>query len=178
MNMMKKLACALALCVALPCGASAAELAVLDVAKVYTESKAAKAADKHLADVRAVLQKGMADLEKSLENRKLTKQERENELAAGLRVLERQMQIEMQAARAVVHEMMVDAVKNWRKKKSAAVIAKQQLIDFNPKLDITDTVIKSMNAKQPKFGDMPVVKINDPQPDKKDEKKDAKPAKK
>ena len=99
MNMLKKLACALALCAALPCASLAADIAVVDVARVYAESKAAQEADAHVNKVRAVLQQGMADLEKNLDARKLSKKEREAELASGLRVLERQMQLEIQAAR-------------------------------------------------------------------------------
>lgn len=162
MTTLKKLACALALCMALPCGARAADIAVLDVARVYAESKAAQEADVHVNKVRAVLQQGMADLEKNLDARKLSKKEREAELASGLRVLERQMQLEIQAARGVVNEMMTKAVKDWRKKKNVAVLARQQVIDYSPKLDITDSIIKSMNTQKPKFGDMPVVKISNP----------------
>ena len=168
MNMLKKLVCALALCAALPCGAQAADIAVVDVARVYAESKAAQEADAHVNKVRAVLQQGMASLEKNLDERKLSQKEREAELNAGLRVLERQMQLEIQAARKVVHDMMTAAVQDWRgKKKSVAVLARQQLIDYSPKLDITDSIIKGMNAKTPQFGAMPVVKINDAKAEKK-----------
>ena len=168
MNMLKKLACALALCAALPCASLAADIAVVDVARVYAESKAAQEADAHVNKVRAVLQQGMADLEKNLDARKLSKKEREAELASGLRVLERQMQLEIQAARNVVHEMMTAAVKDWRgKKKNVAVLARQQVIDYSPKLDITDSIIKGMDAKTPKFGAMPVVKISDGKGEKK-----------
>ena len=167
MRMLKNLVCALALCAALPCASLAADIAVVDVARVYAESKAAKEADAHVNKVRAVLQQGMADLEKNLDARKLSKKEREAELGSGLRVLEQQMQLEIQAARNVVHEMMTAAVKDWRKKKSVAVLARQQLIDYSPKLDITDSIIKSMNAKKPKFGAMPVVKISDGKGEKK-----------
>ena len=79
------LACALALCAALPCGAQAADIAVVDVARVYAESKAAQEADTHVNKVRAVLQQGMASLEKNLDERKLSQKEREAELNAGLR---------------------------------------------------------------------------------------------
>ncbi len=161
MNMLRYLSLAFVLC-ALLAGAStasAAELYVVDVAKVYSESVAAKKADDHLAEVQAVLQKGFSDLEKRVEKEK--KEERERELAAGRAVLERQMQIEIQAAREAVHAVMLEAVKEWRKKKGGAVIAKQQLLDCSPKMEITAAIIKAMDKKTPKFRALPVVSFKD-----------------
>ena len=169
MKLMKFLSAMLVLCgllLSAPSEASAARTGVVDVNKVYTESKAAKEADAHLAKVRAVLQQGLVDLEKRMA--KAPKEERERELAAGGRVLERQMQIEIQAARQVVHEAMMEAVRKWRKSKGDVVLARQQVLDYAPKLDITDTVISSMNKKKVKFSALPVVSFKD---DKKSEKK-------
>lgn len=161
MTMLKYLSLAFVLCAFLAGAstASATPLYVVDVAKVYSESETAKKADAHLAKVQAVLQKGFTDLEKRVE--KAAKEERERELAAGRAVLERQMQIELQAAREAVHAVMLEAVKEWRKKKGGAVMAKQQLLDFSPKMEITGTIIKAMDKKTPKFRALPVVSFKD-----------------
>ena len=102
--MFRYLILALAACtlLAAPAEALAARTGVVDVEKVLTDSSAAKAANEHLAKVQAVLQKGFADLEKRVAKAK--KDERERELEAGRRVLERQMQIELAAARAVARD--------------------------------------------------------------------------
>ena len=87
---------------AAPAEALATRTGIVDVEKVLNDSAAAKAANEHLAKVQAVLQKGFNDLEKRME--KASQEERERELEAGRRVLERQMQIELQAARSVVSQ--------------------------------------------------------------------------
>ena len=150
---------------AAPADALATRTGIVDVEKVLNDSAAAKAANEHLAKVQAVLQKGFNDLEKRMEKAK--KEERERELEAGRRVLERQMQIELQAARAVVSQHMLEAVKEWRKSKGGVVLAKAQVLDYSPKLDITDTVITSMDKKPMQFSALPVVSFKDKEEDKK-----------
>ena len=150
---------------AAPAEALATRTGIVDVEKVLNDSAAAKAANEHLAKVQAVLQKGFNDLEKRVEKSK--KEERERELEAGRRVLERQMQIELQAARAVVSQHMLEAVKQWRKAKGGVVFAKAQVLDYSPKLDITETVIKSMDKKPVKFNALPVVSFKDKEEGKK-----------
>lgn len=160
--MLKRLMLALVACVLLaaPSDALAVRTGIVDVDKVYTESDAAKAANEHIAKVQAVLQKGFSDLEKRVEKNK--KEERERELVAGRRVLERQMQIEIQAARNVVYKHMIEAIQKWRKSKGGVVLAKAQVLDYSPMYDITDTIIKSMNKdKDVKFGDLPVVSFKE-----------------
>ena len=172
MNMLKNACLALGvacgLLMAAPCDALAARTGIVDVNKVYAESKAGKAADAHLAKVQDVLQKGFAALEKRVEKAK--KDERERELAAGRAVLERQMQIELAAARAVVNKHMLKFVDKWCGKDGVAM-AKAQVLDYGSKLDITDRIIKDMNKEVVKFADLPVVSF-------KDEKKEGKKAKK
>ena len=165
--MLKHMLFALLACVLLaaPTEALAVRTGVVDVEKVLTDSAAAKAANEHLAKVQAVLQKGYADLEKRVE--KATKEERERELEAGRRVLERQMQIELQAARAVVSKHMLEAVQEWRKSKGGVVLAKAQVLDYSPKLDITTEVIKGMDKKPVQFNALPVVSFKDKEADKK-----------
>lgn len=142
--------------------AAATKISVVDVNKVYAESSAAKEADQHVAEVRKVLQKGLADLEKRLaQNKDVSKEARERDLVNGHRVLERQMQIEIQAARNAVNAVMMECIKEWRKKNGGVVMAKSQVLDYSSKMDITDTVIKTMNKKKAKFADMPVVKFNE-----------------
>lgn len=158
MNMLKKaflcLAVSCGLLMAAPAESLAARTGIVDVNKVYSDSKAGKAADEHLAKVQAVLQKGFADLEKRME--KAGKEERERELAAGRMVLERQMQIELAAARAVVNKLMLKVVDKWCGK-DGVVMARAQVLDFGSKLDITARIIKDMDKEKVKFADLPVV---------------------
>lgn len=169
--MFKHMLFALLACVLLaaPTEALAVRTGIVDVEKVLTDSAAAKAANEHLAKVQAVLQKGYADLEKRMEKAK--KEERERELEAGRRVLERQMQIELQAARAVVSQHMLEAVKEWRKSKGGVVFAKAQVLDYSPKFDITETVIKSMDKAPVQFNALPVVSFKEKEEGKKNGKK-------
>ena len=159
--MLKHMLFALLACVLLaaPTEALAVRTGVVDVERVLTDSAAAKAANEHLAKVQAVLQKGFNDLEKRME--KAAKEERERELEAGRCVLERQMQIELQAARAVVSQLMLEAVQEWRKSKGGVVLAKAQVLDYSPKLDITTEVIKGMDKKPVQFNALPVVSFKD-----------------
>ena len=159
--MLKHMLFAMLACVLLaaPTEALAVRTGVVDVERVLTDSAAAKAANEHLAKVQAVLQKGFNDLEKRME--KASQEERERELEAGRRVLERQMQIELQAARSVVSQHMLEAVKEWRQSKGGVVFAKAQVLDYSPKFDITDTVISSMNKTPVKFNALPVVSFKD-----------------
>ena len=165
--MLKHMLFALLACVLLaaPAEALADRTGIVDVEKVLNESAAAKAANEHLAKVQAVLQKGFNDLEKRMEKAK--KEERDRELEAGRRVLERQMQIELQAARAVVNQHMLEAVQEWRKSKGGVVLAKAQVLDYSPKLDITTEVIKGMDKKPVQFNALPVVSFKDKEADKK-----------
>jgi hypothetical protein len=100
-----------------------------------------------------------------------TKEERERELEAGRRVLERQLQIELQAARAVVNKHMLEAVQEWRKSKGGVVLAKAQVLDYSPKFDITDTVIKSMDKTPVQFNALPVVSFKDKEENKEKSRK-------
>ena len=158
MNMLKNACLALGvacgLLMAAPCDALAARTGIVDVNKVYAESKAGKAADAHL--------------EKRVEKAK--KEERERELASGRAVLERQMQIELAAARAVVNKHMLKFVDKWCGKDGVAM-AKAQVLDYGSKLDITDRIIKDMDKEVVKFAELPVVSF-------KDDKKEGKKAKK
>ena len=165
--MLKHMLFALLACVLLaaPAEALAVRTGIVDVEKVLSDSAAAKAANEHLAKVQAVLQKGFNDLEKRMEKAK--KDERERELEAGRRVLERQMQIELQAAHAVVSKHMLEAVQEWRKSKGGVVLAKAQVLDYSPKLDITTEVIKGMDKKPVQFNALPVVSFKDKDADKK-----------
>ena len=164
--MFKHILALLVACVLLaaPAQALAVRTGIVDVEKVMNASAAAKAANEHLAKVQAILQKGFSDLEKRVENAK--KEERERELEAGRRVLERQMQIELQAARAVVSQHMLESVREWRKTKGGVVLAKAQVLDYSPKFDITDTVIASMDKTPVQFNALPVVSFKDKEAEK------------
>ena len=81
------------------------QIVCVDVQKVLTDSKAAKEANTHLAQVQDILQKGLAAYQEEL--KKSPEQQREQELRQGLALLQRQRVIEQAAAREVVQKHMM-----------------------------------------------------------------------
>ena len=134
----------------------------VDVEKVLSQSKAAKAGQEHLNKVRKVLEEGYAKLDKVLAR------EPEAEKRKGLNdaalALQRQMNIEQQAVRNVVSQMMLAEVQNWRKTNRAdLVLPRQNALDASPGIDITSEIITAMDKKEPKFADLPKVTVNSPE---------------
>ena len=75
------------------------QMACVDVQKVLTDSKAAKEANVHLAEVQDILQRGLAAYQEEL--KKSPEQQRVQELRQGLALLQRQLVIEQSAARVL-----------------------------------------------------------------------------
>ena len=147
------------------------QIVCVDVQKVLTDSKAAKEANTHLAQVQDILQKGLAAYQEEL--KKSPEQQREQELRQGLALLQRQLVIEQAAAREVVQKHMMAQIAAWQKDKpKVAVIAKQNLLAA-PASDITADIITRMDAGSVKFADLPKVTIT-PRQDAADTKADAK----
>ena len=147
------------------------QIVCVDVQKVLTDSKAAKEANTHLAQVQDILQRGLAAYQEEL--KKSPEQQREQELRQGLALLQRQLVIEQAAAREVVQKHMMAQIAAWQKDKpKVAVIAKQNLLAA-PASDITADIITRMDAGSVKFADLPKVTIT-PRQDAADSKADAK----
>lgn len=133
----------------------------VDVEKVLTQSRAAKAGQEHLAKVRSVLEGGYAQLEKVLARE--PEAEKRKGLAEAAVALQRQLNIEQQAVTNVISQMMLEEVQAWRQaNKADLVVARQNVLDAAPGIDITGEIILAMDKKQPKFPDLPKVTVNKP----------------
>ena len=133
----------------------------VDVEKVLSQSKAAKAGQEHLNKVLKVLEDGYSKLEKTLA--KQPEAEKRQGLLEGANALQRQMNIEQQAVSNVVSQMMLAEVQNWRKTNRAdLVLPRQNALDASPGIDITSEIITAMDKKEPKFADLPTVTVNGP----------------
>ena len=151
------------------------QLVCIDVQKVLTDSKAAKEANAHLAQVQDILQRGLAAYQEEL--KKSPEQQREQELRQGLALLQRQLVIEQAAAREVVQKHMMAQINAWKADKpKVAVIARQNLLAA-PATDITADIITLMDAGTVKFAALPKVTIT-PRQDAGDHKSDTKPQEK
>ena len=133
------------------------QLVCVDVQKILTDSKAAKEANAHLAQVQDILQRGLVAYQEEL--KKSPEQQREQELRQGLALLQRQLVVEQAAAREVVRKHMMAQIAAWKADKlKVAVIAKQNLLAA-PASDITADIITRMDAGTVKFAALPKVTI-------------------
>lgn len=140
---------------------AAASVYVVDVEKVLTRSKAAQAGQNHVKEARKALEAGFEQLRKAYDGQ--PEEARQRILSDGANALTRQLNVEQQAVNAVIAEMMLQTIRDWRKtNKADIVVAKQNLLDAGDAVDITNTIIQAMDAKEPKFADLPVVSVNPP----------------
>jgi Skp family chaperone for outer membrane proteins len=93
-------------------------------------------------------------------------EQKQRALADGLQKLRRQAALEEAAANRAVTDLMLKAVQKLREKNGhAAVIAGRYLLDAARAVDLTDAVLKAMNAGPPPvFAALPEVTVS--QPDK------------
>lgn len=146
---------------------------VVNVETILQKSVPAEAARKHLQQAKEILQKGMDDLEKEWKN--APEEERRRVLSEGLTALNRQMAIEENAANQVVLKIMQEECAKWRKdRKATMVIARQNILDADANVDITDTILKAMEKRVAHFADLPKVDVKDRKDVKKEEKKEDK----
>lgn len=164
------LVCALFGLAALP--AVAADVAVVDTARVLTESKPGRDGEAHLQKVRDVLQQGLADLQKLYKGKEKSK-EAQAALQNGHAALERQLAVERQAVLQALGQCLDAAVKQWRKAngKYEVVLARQNLLDHAPAVDMTAAVMKEMDKQKPVFPELPTVTVTPPAEAKKPEPK-------
>ena len=151
------------------------QIVCVDVQKVLTDSKAAKEANNHLAQVQDILQRGLAAYQEEL--KKSPEDKRQQELRQGLALLQRQLVIEQNAAREVVRKHMQAQIDTWAAAKpKVAVIAKQGLLSAPKENDITADIIARMDAGNVIFADLPKVTIK-PRPEAETKSPDDKNAK-
>lgn len=160
--------------------ADAANMAVVDTARVLAESRPGKAGEAHLQKVRGVLQQGLDDLKNAYRGKENTR-EAQAALQSGYVALERQMAAERQAVLQVLGKALDEAVKEWRTAngKYDIVISRQTLLDSAPSVDVTGAVMKEMDKQKPQFPALPTVQVNPPEAEKKpaaEKKPDPKPA--
>ncbi len=161
---MKSIICTLlGLCLMLGAGqALAADVVVVDSAKVFAESAPGKAGAKHLQDVQKVLQKGLDDLQAMYQGKEESK-EAQQDILKGYQALQQQMAVEQQAVAQVLDKLLLEEVQKWRaKNKDKVVLNKQITLDADPKADITQTILTEMNKRTAKFADLPTVQLNQP----------------
>lgn len=134
------------------------DLVCVDVERVLSQSKAALQANEHLGKVQTILQNGLAAYQEEL--KKSPEEKRQQELRQGLAVLQRQLALEQAAAREVVSKHMLAQIEAWRADKGdMAVMARQNLLAAPAGLDITDEIIRRMDAGSVTFADLPRVSI-------------------
>jgi Skp family chaperone for outer membrane proteins len=139
-------------------------IAVVDVQKIFNESKPGKAAAAHMQEVQKILQKGMDDVV-ALNKGKESTPEAQRSIAEAQQLLNRQLDVERQAANAVVENELRAAVSVWlsKNKRFTMVVSKQLLLGNADSIDFTSSIMKEMNRRNPKFPDLPKVTINPPQ---------------
>ena len=137
------------------------KICVVDVARVFAQSQPAEEARKHLTEVQSTLKKGLDDVV-DLYKDNVASPEAQNAIAQARNLLQQQMNVEQQAADAVVRNLLVEVTEAWRNAHEDVdmIVARQQLIFCKPELDITDELIALINEKTPKFPDRPKVSIN------------------
>lgn len=140
---------------------AATSVYVVDVEKALTRSRAAQAGQNHVKEARKALEAGFEQLRKAYDGQ--PEEERQRILSEGANALTRQLNAEQQAVNAVIAEMMLAAIRDWRKmNKADIVVARQNLLDAGEAVDITNAIIQAMDAREPKFADLPVVNVTPP----------------
>ena len=134
----------------------------VDVQKVYSDSKAAQAAEEHMKQVRDALQKGMDEIGQTYAN--AAQDARENAVREGIIKLNTQMEREREAAHQVVFKTMQDAIDHYGEQNpSTTVVARQNLLrPAKDMKDITADIISEMDTKTPKFAELPKVSVKGP----------------
>ncbi|MBO5492896.1 MAG: OmpH family outer membrane protein [Pyramidobacter sp.] len=137
------------------------KICVVDVARVFAQSKPADEARKHLTEVQGTLKAGLDEVVELYKDN-VASPEAQNAIAQARNLLQQQMNVEQQAADAVVRNLLVEVTEEWRKEHDDVdmIVARQQLVFCKPELDITGELIEKINEKTPKFPDLPKVSIN------------------
>ena len=146
------------------CLDSKPKVTCVDVERVLTQSRAAGQANEHLKKVQDVLQNGLNAYEKEL--KKSPEDKRRQELRQGLALLQRQLEMERVAARNVVSQHMLKQIDVWRADKGDVIIvARQNVLAAPESVDITNDIMRLMDAGSVTFADLPTVTIRSQTPD-------------
>ena len=141
--------------------ASAASIATVDMDHIMLHSRAAAEGRAHLEEVRKCLEKGYADLQAAWHQ--ASKENYDAVMAEGQRALRHQLQLEEKAALDVVNNLVLEVIREWRKRhKGLIVVARQNLLDADDSLDITPAIVKDMDARKVKFPQLPEIAISKP----------------
>lgn len=156
------LAASLSLCLG---AARAADYAVVDVQKIFSESKPGKAGAAHMKKVQEVLQKGLDDVAAQYKGRENTP-EGQRAIVEAQQVLNRQLALEQQAVNVALDKELRAAVAEWMKKnkKIVMVMPKHLTLGNTGIVEFTTAVMNEMNKRTAKFPDLPKVTINKPAP--------------
>ncbi len=139
----------------------AASIATVDMDHIMLHSRAAAEGRAHLEEVRKCLEKGYADLQAAWHQ--ASKENYDAVMAEGQRALRNQLQLEEKAALDVVNNLVLEVVREWRKRnKGLVVVARQNLLDADDSLDITQAIVKGMDARKVKFPQLPEIAISKP----------------
>ncbi len=132
--------------------------AVVDIEKVLVQSNAAHLGREHVKAAQASLENGYVTLARELAH--LPEQQRQKEMQEAARALNQQLDLERAAVNQVVTRMMMEEIRSFRiQNKLELVLPKQVILDADAGIDITNQIIKAMNAKKPTFGKLPVVQV-------------------
>ena len=134
---------------------------VVDVQRVFAESKPADAARKHLADVQGTLKKGLDDFVALYKDR-VASPDAQRSIAQARNRLQQQMKVEQKAADAVVRKLLAEAINTWKATHDDVdmIISREQLIFYKREFDITGEILEIVDGLTPKFPELPRVNIN------------------
>lgn len=139
---------------------------VVNVQKVYAESKTGKAAAEHMKSVQKVLQKGMDEVI-LLQKGKEKTPEGQRAILEAQQLLNRQLAVEQQAVNAILEKELRAACDAWLKahKTYSLLLPEHLALASTPAVEFTKGVTAEMNKRPvPRFPDLPKVTVNKPQP--------------
>ena len=161
---MARICCAL-LCVLAFCSGAAqgADLAVVDVERIFRESVPGKAGEAHLAQARDVLQKGFEELRGFYKGKEDTAEARVA-LREGQVALERQFAADRLAVRQMLTAYLENVVRVWfaanaQRLAISAVVPASALFAYSRALDVTEAVMREMDKEKPTFHALPTVTV-------------------
>lgn len=132
--------------------------AIVDIEKILIQSNAAHLGREHIKAVRGTLEQGYEELRKSLAS--LPEQQKQKEMQEAAHALNQQLELEKAAVNQVITRIMMEEIRSFRiQNKLELVLPKQVILDADAGIDITNQIIKAMNAKKPTFGKLPVVQV-------------------
>lgn len=161
------LVCGLCLFGTLAGVSAAAEVAVVDTARIYADSKPGKAAAEHLKRVSVALQQGLDKVAAACKGRE-NGQEARQALAGAHAVLQRELAAQRQAVAAELNRLLTEAVRRWRTKNRGFVLVlpKQDALYADGGIEVTRAVMAELDRLQARFPKLPDVSVNLPVPGK------------